>query len=303
MHEQGFTDPDFGSLWAAVSDWIRAAGPCGYFHVGDLQHWLQGLPARGPVSEAVRIWDDGAGPLAIALCGLFGEAFQVLVAPHLRGTPTEDAFLLAAEARTRRLLRAGGDAETVPNIDVYACDQVRRARLERLGFERYRVWGYLAERDLQALPECGPPAGYRLILATAEQGEDLARVRREAFGEAWPPGQYRRHVLEGPGADQTRDVAAVDARGEITALATIHLDRVTGVGLFEPVATRPAFQRRGLARAVLAYGLQIMAEHGLTTACVGYDATNAAAGALYAGLGFAVAHETLGYRRGDKQRV
>ena len=82
------------------------------------------------------------------------------------------------------------------------------------------------------------------------------------------------------------------------ARATIWFDEVNLVGLFEPVETDGRFRRLGLARAVMTEGLHRMRAAGMRTARVEHDITNDAATALYESLGFAVAFETLGYRRG-----
>ena len=82
------------------------------------------------------------------------------------------------------------------------------------------------------------------------------------------------------------------------ARATIWFDEVNLVGLFEPVETDEAFRRLGLARAVMTEGLHHMRAAGMQTARVEHDITNEAAAALYESLGFAVAFDTVGYRRG-----
>ncbi len=82
------------------------------------------------------------------------------------------------------------------------------------------------------------------------------------------------------------------------ARATIWFDDVNLVGLFEPVETQEGFRRLGLARAVMTEGLRCMRAAGMHTARVEHDVTNEPAAALYASLGFTVAFETSGYRRG-----
>ena len=61
---------------------------------------------------------------------------------------------------------------------------------------------------------------------------------------------------------------------------------MNGVGLFEPVATHPDFQGKGLGKAVMAEGLRRMKAAGMKRAQVGFDPTNVAALALYTSMGF-----------------
>ena len=58
------------------------------------------------------------------------------------------------------------------------------------------------------------------------------------------------------------------------------------MGLFEPVATHPDFQGKGLGKAVMAEGLRRMQAAGMRRAVLGFDPHNVAALALYTSTGF-----------------
>jgi predicted N-acetyltransferase YhbS len=62
------------------------------------------------------------------------------------------------------------------------------------------------------------------------------------------------------------------------------LDPVTRVGLLEPMRVEDAFQRRGLARAMIAEGLDRLARRGAERMKVGFSTD--AARALYSGAGY-----------------
>jgi GNAT superfamily N-acetyltransferase len=70
----------------------------------------------------------------------------------------------------------------------------------------------------------------------------------------------------------------------VASFCTVWFDDVTRTGVFEPVATVPAHQRRGLGKAVMAEGLRRLERAGATLAYVG--SYSAEAGALYAAMGF-----------------
>lgn len=72
---------------------------------------------------------------------------------------------------------------------------------------------------------------------------------------------------------------------------------MNGVGLFEPVATHPDFQRRGLGKAVMAEGFRRMKAAGMRRATLGFDPDNVAARALYTSLGFRVTSYFALYRK------
>jgi GNAT superfamily N-acetyltransferase len=71
-----------------------------------------------------------------------------------------------------------------------------------------------------------------------------------------------------PGYDQELDLVIVAPDGTLAAGCLCWLDARNQVGLFEPVGTRPAYRRRGLASALMAEGLRRLAARGATAALV-----------------------------------
>lgn len=80
------------------------------------------------------------------------------------------------------------------------------------------------------------------------------------------------------------DLIAVADDGSIASFCTIWYDDVTRTGAFEPVATVPAHQRHGLARAVMTEGIRRLLTLGAVHATVGSYSDEASA--LYAAMGF-----------------
>lgn len=77
---------------------------------------------------------------------------------------------------------------------------------------------------------------------------------------------------------------AIVADVSITSFCAVWFDDVTRTAVFEPVATVPAQQRRGLATVVMLEGLRRIQRIGATRAYV--SSSSAEAGALYASIGF-----------------
>ena len=86
--------------------------------------------------------------------------------------------------------------------------------------------------------------------------------------------------------DPGLDLAFEAADGPVAGYALFWLDPVTEVGLVEPMRVEDAYQRRGLARAMLTAGLDRLAKRGARRLKVGY-ATEVAR-RLYVGAGFRV---------------
>jgi GNAT superfamily N-acetyltransferase len=133
----------------------------------------------------------------------------------------------------------------------------------------------------------GLPEGFALV--------DRAR-------ESTRPHPMRRRNGEGVGARLTQcslydpglDLAVVTAEGRAAGYALFWFDPVTEVGLVEPMRVEEAYQRRGLARAMLTAGLDRLAKQGARRLKVGYGTD--AARALYLGAGFEVTATTVSYR-------
>lgn len=85
--------------------------------------------------------------------------------------------------------------------------------------------------------------------------------------------------------------------GEVAAYCLCWLDQANGVGLFEPVRTENAYQRRGLGRVLLTEGIRRLMERGADLIKVSRDHSSEAARGLYKSVGFQDAHGKLRYVR------
>ena len=86
--------------------------------------------------------------------------------------------------------------------------------------------------------------------------------------------------------DPALDLAVEAADGQTAGYALFWFDPVTEVGLVEPMRVEDAYQRRGLARAMLTAGLARLAQRGARRLKVGYGTE--VARRLYVGAGFRV---------------
>jgi len=132
------------------------------------------------------------------------------------------------------------------------------------------------------------PTGY-VIRALGESLELLERCYASGLGfhegdiqidvgNRDDPTWYR-NIQTAPLYRRDLDLVAIAPDGAIASFCTIWFDDVTRSAYFEPVATVPAHQRRGLGRALLTEGLRRLQRMGATRAFVGGH--SAAANALY----------------------
>ncbi len=90
---------------------------------------------------------------------------------------------------------------------------------------------------------------------------------------------WYRNIQTAPLYRRDLDLVAVAPDGSIASFCTIWFDDVTRTAYFEPVATVPAHQRKGLGKAVLTEGLKRLQRMGALLGCVGGFSTGA--NALY----------------------
>jgi mycothiol synthase len=296
LERRAYADADLPRLQDALAAWIAEDGPCGYGHVGDLPHRIyEDLHPYGAPEELVDVWERGGELVGVAIALRFGCAFDVLVAPSLRGTDAELDLLRHACERTAACLAAD---EPFVLSDVYDCDTARSEALTRLGFERFRTWDDVRERACEApIPAPEAPTGFVVRSAGPADAEQLALSRNSAFGADWTGEAYRAAVMEKPGYDPEREVVVVSADGRVASFTTYWLDERNRVGHLEPVGTHAGFRRRGLARAALLEAVSRTAAAGMRTVTIAHDAENVPALRLYESLGFRKRYETYGFRR------
>jgi ribosomal protein S18 acetylase RimI-like enzyme len=138
-----------------------------------------------------------------------------------------------------------------------------------------------------ALPHAALPDDYRIRHLS---GRDDIPARVDAHRAAFVPSKLTIEKYERLFTlphYRPEDDLVIEARdGGFAAFATAWWDADGRVGEFEPVGTHPDHRRKGLARAILEWGLRRYAERGARVVQVYSDATNQASEALYEAVGF-----------------
>jgi ribosomal protein S18 acetylase RimI-like enzyme len=256
------TDPEAG-LWEAA----------------DLQWWWR-TPRRSDAIDQ-RFWVDDEGPVAGVVLTDWGRAWgcDPVVVPGAT-VPLAAVWSRAVEAIDGLGL---GAVEVLARDD----DVELLKLLDGAGFvtdgERAGVtWMDVANRpDVVALPN-----GFALVdRARGTTGPHSMRRRSGEGVEA----RLRQCSLYDPALDLAVETAA----GEAAGYALFWFDPVTKVGLVEPMRVENAYQRRGLARAMLTAGLDRLALRGASRLKVGYGSD--VARRLYLGAGFRVTSTSRSY--------
>lgn len=300
MNAQGYTGADdLAVIQSAMARWIQEAGQCGYCHVGDLPHAIyNGLRGRVPPERMVSLWRDGETLVAFSLLSRRG-GFDAYVSPVHRGGEVERIVLDGSAQSAAAFIRENG-LETPVTTGVFDCDLVRQRLLGEKGFVRNDEPPMLVNvRTLDGdLPTVSLPEGFtiRAVQGDADAAQ-LAAVHSSAFGSNWTAELYRDQVMHQPGYSPEREWVVVAPDGRFAAFTVTWRDDRNRIGYFEPVGTHADFQRRGLGRALLAHGFQMMRSWGMHTAHVNSEVDNVASNALYRAVGFAPAHTIRWYQR------
>src|SRR6266571_2184768 len=258
-----------------------ADAEAGVWEAADLQWWWRTPRPSDAIDQL--FWIDDDGPVAGVVLTDWGRAWgcDPIVVPVVSTVPLPTVWARAVEAI---------DALGLEAVEVLARDDDVEllGLLAGAGFvtddERGGVtWMDVANRpDVAALPQ-----GFTLV--DRARGTSRPHPMRRRSGEG-VEARLRQCSLYDP----QLDLAVEAADGRTAGYALFWFDPVTEVGLVEPMRVEEAYQRRGLARAMLTAGLDRLAKQGARRLKVGYGTD--VARALYVGAGFHVTATSRSYR-------
>jgi GNAT superfamily N-acetyltransferase len=257
-----------------------ADAEAGLWEAADLQWWWR-TPRRSDAVGQI-FWIDDEGPVAGVVLTDWGRAWACdpIVVPGVSTVTLATVWARGLEAINALGLKA---VEVLARDD----DLELHSLLAGAGFatDEYRsgiTWMTAVDRpEVAALPE-----GFALV-DRAPATTRLHPMRRRSGDDV--EARLMQCSLYDPGLD----LAIEAAEGPVAGYALFWFDPVTEVGLLEPMRVEDAYQRRGLARAMLTAGLDRLAQQGAQRLKVGY-ATDVAR-ALYTGAGFQVTSTTKSY--------
>jgi mycothiol synthase len=292
---------DLVAMQQALASWIHESGGCGYDHVGDLPHRIyNGLRSRYPLDEAIRLWHIDGHLEGFALVNPNRGLYDVRISPAHRANILEREALSWATTTLRTWMDNEGATDKDVQTDAYTCDKQRIECLAELGYRpEEKPWMITNERRLNDnSPGIILPDGYSIRSGMKEtDSAALAEVHNGAFGSIWSAEVYLNEVMRKPGYDPALEHVVVAPDGTFAAFCITWLDTINKIGLFEPVGTHKEYQRMGLGRALMAFGLDFMRGRGMHLAQVGNATDNPASNSLYHAMGFKPKYQCTLYRR------
>ena len=242
---------------------------------------LAELLSQPDVQVDTRIWVEPTdSPAAFALVDPYNNLlFEI--APHTSTPDLEMEILLWGRSRIAQRVKPG---RPYPTLDASCLDSDRGriAWLERNGFVRQAAQTLHLERDLTgSLPAPALPEGFKLrSLQIETELDDWIELHQVAHGTGFMTRQAREAMMAHPGYDPMLDLVVEAPDGRLAAYCICTIDteenQTTGrkVGMTDPIATHPDYQRRGLAFALLLAGMQLLRAHGMEFASLTTTSTN-----------------------------
>ena len=247
------------------------------------------------------LWEDEGGNItAFAILALRYCNCYFLISPHIHSSNIETNMLDWAA----RQLRETGDCSVIdtPCRDI---DSERVALLERHGFTRQETQTLYMTRLLsEPIPPAIFPEGFTLRPATGEQELDaIVTLHQEAFGTQNMTRETRQAIMNNPAYIPELDLLLEAPDGTLAAFCYCTIpgeaNELSGrsEGEIAIIGTDPAYQKRGLGRAMLLAGLQRLKDFGVKTATLGTGSENSSAHTLYFSAGFEISHRSLWYSK------
>ncbi len=251
--------------------------------------------ASATVRANTRLWFDDDQPVGWALVDEFNNLWWE-IDPHYEES-LGSQVIEWGETCIRQALASGESATLDTN-----CREDYTARitfLKRYGFQPTGDTNITLVRDLSQ-PIVGPQLapGFAIRpLAGMHEAEAVAAMHRAAFGTDYMTTENRLAIMNTSEYELSLDLVAVAPDGTIAANCICSVNELEKTGATDPVATHPHYQGLGLARALLARGMQLLKERGMSSAHFTTSGDNLAMQKAGASAGFTVEHKTIWFSK------
>lgn len=308
-----YRDSDLDAILATMRAASQADGEPANFDREDLQTWLAD-PRWTPADDLFVAELAGHGVVGVGEGRLRGETghqmyrSECYVHPDFRRQGVGRALVDAQWRRVQAISSAAGGATVIHGARVTAGQSDAQALFEACGMRRVRYFFEMVRDLAQPIPPVVIPEGLALM-TWAERRDDRAvwAGNNEAFEDHWGhlPEDYDAFVYRIRAGWVNLDYSYIIWDGDEVAGASLndmgpaavrHYGRNLGwIGI---LFVRRPWRQRGLARALLARGLQQAKVLGHDVAGLRVDAENlTGAVRLYEALGFTVEKTTAAYHR------
>ena len=272
----------------AVVDLLRetrlAHPTAGVWEAADLEWWWR---KPRPTDELGQLfWFDNGRPVAAAIVTDWGRRLGLDIITLPDSQPDWIADVLASGLQHVDPVDTDQVEVMIDDADLLMASSLRAAGFAPLAGQGTSAWLAANRRP----PIAALRAGYRLVSRDQWAGHAHHAIDRNGPDVE---ARLRQTSMYRP----EHDLVVLDETDEVVANGLFWHDPITTVGFVEPMGTHEHHRRRGLARHILAVGLDRLVEAGATRLKINYENDNPASGTLYRAAGFEPVMTTTMYVR------
>ena len=181
-------------------------------------------------------------------------------------------------------------AKSKPQLEmyIYDTDESRKKLLAGFGFEELKDVGWMREYDLRnPLNRVPLSPGFRIErLSENKNYQSLLDAVNAAFDRPLklPMEWLKTKLFEAPSMSEEWQLSAITPDGEHASFCFAWIDRVNRIAEIEPIGTRPEYQKRGLAKAMVAECFRKLRDEGIDLAYIASGPEPLPANKLYESL-------------------
>jgi len=251
--------------------------------ISDFEEHIQMEATR----ESLRCWQAGNQLMAFAYVDAFANLCFEIVPGHTFPELEKSIVDWGVGVQKQRNQASGKNA----TLD-HSCETSNAARmdfLKRNGFAEEEIRSLFFARPLrEPIPPATFPAGYTWRHVTPSDSiESLVALFRAALETGQMTVEYRQAIMNAPQYIMDLDLLAVAPDGSLAAYCICSVDENDPtIGYTDPIGVRPAHQHKGLARALVGTGLELLSKRGVEKVELGTSSENIAMKQLAIALGF-----------------
>ncbi len=274
MQRVEFSGLDYLAMITRLTQRCRAAHPTeGLYEAADFQWWWRKERRSDTIPQL--FWLDDAGdPVAAAPITDWGE--RASIDPIL--LPGSPAALHATVAETG-LAHAKAQGYDTVSLEVDPEDKALARTLLARGFSSEHA----------TFAEAWLAPGIRPAVSALAEGYTLwsrAEAVDQPYHNVFNTPDMERRLNETSLYRADLDLVVTHESGDVAGYGLFWFDPTLAIGMVEPMRTVDAHQRRGLARHIIAEGINRLFELGAERVKICWEPDNDAAVNLYRGIGF-----------------
>jgi len=250
------------------------------------------------VQQNTRLWLDNSSLIAFAYVDDFNNlCFEIT--PKISNPRLDQEIVDWGLACMREKNKLNGENAPLDS-SCSALNPERINLLERMGFSQQEVRSLKFIRSLDdPITPSTLPQGYILRRVTSEEEvEQWVNLHRAAVGTENMTTEYRLAMIHAPTYDQDMDWVVVAPNGNLAAYCIGSVDEEDPtIGSLDPIGSHPEHQNRGLASALIAYGLCVLKSKGLKYAQFGTSSENLPMQQLGIRSGFKLKSESVWFSK------